>query len=303
MNNRRLVVSRLSGGLGNQLFQYAVGRHLALLNQACLKLDPSGLTDHIPREYRLHHFDIAGEIAKPSDLRAFKLLRKFKSARFRFSASKPNSIKIGSNSYIQNHSLSFDPDVLGERGKIYLHGYWQSERYFSSISDLIARDLRVVTPPSLANKALGQEIKGATSVSIHVRLKDYFSDEATRRVHGVITKEYYQRAIRHVLSRIADPHFFVFSDEPERASDLIPLREERMTHVTANDAVSDYEDFRLMSLCRHHVIANSTFSWWAAWAGNRRNGGIVVAPSPWFATGTRAFGEIVPASWTRIPAG
>jgi hypothetical protein len=187
--------------------------------------------------------------------------------------------------------------VLNAPGNVYLAGYWQSEKYFKEIEDIIRRDFCLKSEPGPENAAMADEIKGVPSVCVHVRRTDYVTDPRTNQHHGTCSPEYYRNAACLVGSQVSNPHFFVFSDEPDwaRANLELPVP---TTFVTHNGSEKGYEDLRLMALCQHYIIANSSFSWWGAWLGN--SGGIVVAPKRWFNTEGRDTRDLIPAGWARL---
>lgn len=198
---------------------------------------------------------------------------------------------------IEEHTLAFNNISLPDRS-VYLDGYWQSERYFSDVSETIRQDLRIITPPSLENARHLEEIASVPSISLHVRRGDYLTPKH-QAYHGTCTMEYYARALDVVTSRMkVEPIVYVFSDEPDWARDnlLVPFEKRIMGH---NSSANSYEDMRLMSACRHHIIANSTFSWWGAWL-NLSPDKIVVAPQRWFADPNIDNPDLIPERWHRV---
>jgi hypothetical protein len=177
----------------------------------------------------------------------------------------------------------------------YLHGYWQSERYFAAHADTLRHDLRIVTPPSPENAEMARQIAAAPSVSLHVRRGDYLQSGAYAACSG----DYYRAAL-HLVAEAAGltPTIFVFSDDPAWARDHLDLPFAKVV-VDFNGRDTDYEDLRLMSLCRHNVIANSSFSWWGAWL-NRHPGKVVVAPKRWFADKHLQNPDLLPAGWLSL---
>jgi len=156
----------------------------------------------------------------------------------------------------------------------------------------------VRTPATIENLEMLRRIESENAVCIHVRRGDYISNPETERVHGACSIDYYRSALVALRERTDHPRFFVFSDDPGWARAEFGS-EGSITVVEINGADRNYEDLRLMSSCRHHVIANSTFSWWGAWLGAHA-GQVVVAPKTWFASGDRDSRDICPASWLRV---
>ena len=202
------------------------------------------------------------------------------------------------SSYVKEKYFHFDPDILSVPNNSYLEGYWASEKYFQDISDVIRKEFILKNTPDAINKAMMKRISSCNSISIHVRRNDYVEDKKTNDFHGVCGLEYYNKAVSMIGKKIKNPTFFVFSDDPEWCK--INLRLDFPTdYVTHNLGKKDYEDMRLMSACKHNIIANSSFSWWGAWLNNNSNK-IVVAPKKWFADASTNTADLVPKQWSRI---
>ncbi len=181
---------------------------------------------------------------------------------------------------------------------VYLRGYWQSDRYFSDISSTIRKELTYPEPPTGKNAELLARIREEDAICLHIRRGDYVSDPHTAAFHGVCSSAYYDRAIARLLPVAKKPIFYVFSDDPEWArSNIIPPGE--TIYVDHNSCTEPFEDLRLMSACRHFVIANSSFSWWAAWLSDRA-GKQVIAPQKWFQSEEKDTSDQTPTDWYRI---
>jgi hypothetical protein len=283
------VVTRLLGGLGNQLFQYATARALAARSGLPLKLDLSALQGHRPQRYGLAPFAIAATEATPDEIRG---LRRGPDLLLRIAPRL-----AGRHVLVERH-FHFDPTVLRVRGPAYLSGYWQSERYFADADARIRAELVVKAAPADQNEATLRAIRSRESVAVHVRRGDYVSNPRTHRIHGTCSLDYYQRAIAEIRQRVKEPHLFVFSDDGAWARRHLdtPLP---VTFVDHNGPDRGHEDLRLMAACRHHVIANSSFSWWGAWLA-RHPGQHVIAPARWFAAARHRTSDLYPDGWTRI---
>lgn len=293
-----MIIVSLIGGLGNQLFQYALGRTLAEKHQTELYLDVSGFQNYQLHRYSLQHFRIVEKFMPPDLERrlswsrsrgrlshwSYQVRRRFDPQRYPVTVSE--------------RGFRFDPSVLSRSPPVHLEGYWQSEQYFSSIAEILREELAVRSTASCRNQELAQLMTESESISLHVRRGDYASNPQTLAIHGVCSTEFYERALRHVRSFCSNPHVFIFSDDPEwcRANLNIELP---TTYVDHNDAAHNYEDLRLMSSCRYNIIANSTFSWWGAWL-NRHPARIVVAPARWFQTTERDDTDLIPPGWIRM---
>lgn len=292
------VVTRIFGGLGNQMFQYAVGYRLAKKLKVNLKLDISGYATDPLRKFTLGKLKISGGIATPADLAPFSK-RGTKAMfgtlrRFLTGAGVPTP-----TGYVQEPKFTFNPEILTlTNTPLYLDGYWQSEKYFIDVADDLRKEFCVAAEPTGDNRLMLQRIGSADAVCLHIRRGDYVKNQHTNSVHGTASLEYYYTAIQHIQSIHPRLELFVFSDDVgwvrENLHTTVPT-----TFVDHNGPDSDYEDLRLMSSCKHHIMANSTFSWWAAWLGERP-GQIAIAPKKWFNSADMDSTDLVPARWLRM---
>lgn len=279
------IYSRLFGGAGNQLFQYAAGRALADRLGCELVLDARYVAGSQDRGDCFEHFaqarftrDAPLPPAKPDGLLRYGLWRFFgRSTRL-----------------YREKGLGFDPQLLEQPPGTYLHGYWQSERYFGEVAQL-REDLRFTTPLNEANACMAADIASArTPVSFHVRRGDYLAAGA----YAACSPEYYRAAAAHLSERLGPLTCFVFSNDPAWARDNLALGQETVV-VDNNDETGGHFDMHLQSLCAHHVIANSTFSWWGAWL-NPSEEKHVVAPKDWFAAGGMSNPDLIPSGWVQL---
>jgi hypothetical protein len=290
-----MIFARLIGGLGNQMFQYACARRLAHALQAPLKLDLSAFENYGLRPYALDGLSISAEIAPVDEV--FKFRRR---ARIRSRLPELLSRLIPGCRYevFKERSFEFDSNVLKLRGNILLEGYWQSERYFNDIADIIRREFTLKGTPSETNASLAARIRSTDAVSIHVRRGDYVSNPETRQVHGTCGLDYYQRAVDKIAGIEPHPHFFVFSDDPAWVKENLRLPFPTVV-VERTGTYSPCGDLWLMSLCRHNIIANSSFGWWGAWLNSNPNK-KVIAPQKWFNLKAYDTRDLIPAHWIRI---
>jgi hypothetical protein len=289
-----VIIVQLTGGLGNQLFQYAMGSMLASNNQCELKLDLSTFETYEWHEYSLAPFAIAAKIAGSRECAISKgenlsLLNRI--------------LKKLSNNQTNNiveQSLLYDSRYVNFKGSAYVTGYWQSEKYFKGIENKIREDLKIRIEPSASNKVLLDKIRSGNAVSLHIRRGNFVSIDFVNKVHGTCSIDYYQNAVNLISKKISNPVFYIFSDDIPWAKQSLSLNFETVI-VDINDAKTDYEDLRLMSTCKHHILANSTFSWWGAWL-NPSKEKVVIAPKIWFAdeklNGETA--DLIPDEWMRI---
>lgn len=280
-----MIIIKLKGGLGNQLFQYAFGRRIAIDNNLPLKLDiVSGYNnDFYKRLYRLKHFNIQAEIASTEDLNKAIILQSpsiiGKSIRFasRFRPYYKNYV-------VKELHYFFDTNVLRPNKNVYFDGYWQSERYFIKIKDIILKEFTVKYPFNGINLAIANKIQATNSVCIHIRRNHGISTDgkvdinAVENIYGQVSLNYYYDAVKYLSNKFNNMRFFVFSDNPEWAKRNLKLS--YPTQFISHNIGKEYEDLRLISLCKHNIIANSTFSWWGAWLSTNPNK-IVIAPKNW----------------------
>lgn len=292
-----MIITRLIGGLGNQLFQYAFARRVAHFNRVSLKLDITAFQSYPTRAYRLNHFNILEDFASPEDVSRLKS-PSARNPRTTWTALSNRVLPYYRRSCIWERSLGFDPNMLKVGGNAYLRGYWGNEKYFMDIEGMIRDELKVKDPPSPDNEQVLGLISSAESICIHVRRGDFVVNARTNQVHGVCSIEYYRKALELLTTSATNPHLFVFSDDPTWTMENLRF-EHATTYVTHNGADRDYEDLRLMSACKHFIIANSTFSWWGAWLSTNPEK-VVVAPRRWLADPTLNAQVELPDRWIRV---
>lgn len=289
-----MVITKLMGGLGNQLFQYAFGRSIALKNNCGLKFDLSYFESTSFRKYELHHFKIIA--ANPATVDEIEQL---KQKHF----SKLNTYKrklLNTKSYfVHEKSLLFNPHYFALQKDAYVDGYWQSEKYFIDSSEQIRKEFQFKNPPSPANQELLSDINATNAISIHIRRTDYV-DNGDLNIHGVCSVDYYHQAIELMANKMPDAVFYFFSDDIAWVRQHLNIPYNNV-FVDINDGDTAYEDLRLMLSCKHHIIANSSFSWWGAWL-NPNPDKIVIAPKKWFANPEmdKDAKTIVPDEWIRL---
>ena len=284
-----MIVTRIIGGLGNQMFQYAAARSLALAHGCQLKLDISGFADYrLHNGYELDLFNIKAEIASLEEVSQLVGMQP-RLARF-----VHKQLGLGKSTHFVERDFSFDSHFFRIKPPVYLDGYWQSYKYLEPVAAQIRGELTPKKPLADQNLKIAEQITKVNSISIHIRRGDYVANQATNKVHGFVGTEYYKKAIQSILDRVSSPYFFVFSDDLAWARNNLGLVD-NVTFVDHNTGVGSYEDMRLMSLCQHHIIANSSFSWWGAWL-NTNPSKIVVAPRKWFANG-RNVTDLFPLNW------
>ena len=272
-----MIIIQLTGGLGNQLFQYAIGKKLAIQNNTELKLDTNFFKTYKWHEYSLTPFNI--------QTKYISILNKF-------------LIQKGIIKTYSENSFDCDISVLEIPNNTYLKGYFQSYKYFNDLRDELLKDFTIKAEPSEKNKLYLNEITNCNSISLHIRRGNYINIEHVNKHHGVCSIDYYKKAIEIITNKISDPLFFVFSDDIQWAKNNLTFIK-NIKYVEINDAKTDYEDLRLMANCRHQIIANSTFSWWGAWL-NKNINKIVIAPQKWINDSSINTNDLIPNNWIRI---
>ncbi len=289
-----MIIVKLKGGLGNQMFQYAMGRSLSHFHGMQLKFDILTFPDHNQRVYALDKFNV--DIQNASQNEIFNL--KYQSRNF-FNKILRRAPKKSSN-YIQEKDFILCKKILSINGSVYIDGYWQSEKYFEDIKEIIRHDFSIKHPIKGKNKKCSEIISSCDSVSMHIRRGDYVSNHVTNNIHGICDTTYYKYCVDLIRQRLKSPHFFIFSDEPEWVHENINL-DFPITIVDHNTIENAFEDMCLMSLCQHNIIANSSFSWWGAWLNSNPHK-IVIAPQRWFADKNKNIKttDLVPDRWLRL---
>lgn len=290
-----MIISQIIGGLGNQMFQFAAGRALSIKHGVPLYLDISGF-----KGYNLHQgFELDKIFSCPLFVIDKDSTREYLGWQYS-SMSRKLLFRLGLrkvffNRLVYEPYFHYWPGFNDLSSPSYLIGYWQSERYFSEITDIIREDFDFREPISGYNLNVVEKIRSVNAVSLHIRRGDYAINPVTKSVHGLCTPEYYDSAISYIVKHVNKPHFFVFSDDIEWCKHNLKTPE-AVTYVQHNVGSKSYNDMRLMSLCKHNIIANSSFSWWGAWL-NSRVDKIVIAPRRWFNMGHHDIRDLYCPGW------
>lgn len=285
-----MIAVELVGGLGNQMFQYAVAKAMSLHRHDHFVIDKRQFESYKLHSYSLKHFNILkNELKNDIVLDPKSISEKIKAF------TKKQKIYT----LYQENGLDYDASLFDIKAKnIYLKGYFQSEKYFTKYRAEICKDFEIITPLQFQTKELLEKIEIVNAVSLHIRRGDYVTNPEANSVHGTCNLNYYQEAIAHIRKFVDHPVFFIFSDDIEWAKKNIIIEEE-IHFVDFTDASTNYEDIKLMSACKHNIIANSSFSWWGAWL-NKNEEKIVIAPRKWFNVDYHKSDDIIPESWLRI---
>jgi hypothetical protein len=293
-----MVIVQLTGGLGNQLFQYAAAKSLSQHHGVPLLLDVSSfhreeLPDlEVPRNFELYQFEgVTEKIISPAEV---KVLINTKGSTYSFYKFFPRHRRP---LYIEPH-FHFDPDFFNSRKTVLLKGGWQSEKYFIAIKEQIQKIL-VLKPGFVERvKDKAEQFSNDNTVAVHIRRGDYLRKQIILEWHGVMSKEYYTNAVKKLAEHTGNLSILYFTDDPDWVeNELLPTIPGEI--VSNETSQTHLEDFYLMSHCRHNIIANSSFSWWAAWL-NKNPDKIVIGPKNWFDKGPGDTQDVIPASWLKI---
>lgn len=289
-----MITIKLAGGLGNQMFQYAIGRYLSHKYNTKLSLDLSFLLDRgygdrfVYRDYYLDMFTVS--IDKLIEKLPLSCIIKNKIAE-RYRINLPG-IRVESQ-------FHFDKSILNCGSDSYLAGYWQSPKYFSDISGTIRKDFTFVKSVRSASLGLLDRIKNSNSVCLNVRRADYIGNS----LHDVCDLNYYRSALDLLSQRIDERTVFVFSDDIEWCEKNLKISGDHQFVGHEHAHTTDFKNFDaylyMMTQCKHYIIPNSTFAWWAVWLNNDQ-GKIVIAPSRWFNDENINAEELYDPAWIRL---
>jgi Glycosyl transferase family 11 len=293
-----MVIVQITGGLGNQLFQYAAARSLSLHHNEPLLLEVGSfyrdeLPDlEVPRNFELYNFTGINEAIITNE-------------------QLKESIKLNSKSLLPKRITSaykkeiytepfyhFDKNFFKAKRKVLLKGGWQSEKYFSPYKDIFKNAFQLKEELISRVQPFGLQLNKQNSVSIHIRRGDYLRKKIILEWHGVMSAQYYKKAFELICAKINEPKFYYFTDDPEWVQkELFPTLGGEIVSGTISQ--THFEDLYLMSQCKHNIIANSSFSWWGAWLNNNSDK-IVIAPKNWFNKGPKDTQDLYPAGWIQL---
>lgn len=279
------------------MFQYAAGRALSLEYGVPLRLDVSGFAGYgLHQGFELRRvFDCHAESATKADVRS--ILGWQFLAGVRRILARPSMNAFCTKAFVVEPQFHYWPGIKNVPRDCYLVGYWQSEKYFVDADSDIRTDFTFKSPLTGMNAELSAQIAGVNSVSLHVRRGDYVANKKNQLIYCACSLDYYQAAIQYISAHVENPNFFIFSDDLAWVKSSLKM-DFPCQYVDHNQGAESYNDMRLMSLCKHNIIANSSFSWWGAWL-NMNPDKIVIAPKKWF------FKEIytkdlIPQGWVRL---
>jgi hypothetical protein len=289
---------KIIGGLGNQMFQYALGRRLSEEKGFPLKLDISkfekeGVTK---RTYSLGVFNLHVEFASKNESDKFFLPSEKYFPRLT-KLVKPPILWLSGRHFLKEKEGIFNTHALNVMDNTYLDGAWANAKYFETISEVIQKDFSLKKKLSLISQKYKSQIRHCQSVAIHFRRGDYLTVPKVTNKYNILTLDHYYQAIAILKKKVTRPVFFVFSDDIAWVIKNFKPRQ-KIVFVKSPPKGLDHEHLYLMSQCQHNIIANSSFSWWSAWL-NQNPEKIVIAPKKWLNSGDRS-DLILPESWIRL---
>lgn len=292
-----IVISNVIGGLGNQMFQYAAGRSLSMKRGVQLKLDISGFANYsLHQGFELERvFTCSVKFASGADVRRM-LGWQSRSAASRI-LLRPSMAIFRRKGFIVEPHFNYWQGINDAPPESYLSGYWQSEKYFFGAAVQIRTDFTFRSLLNSRNAEVAEQMQRGNAISLHVRRGDYANNSKTTANHGLCSLEYYRSAIQYVIERVEQPSFYIFSDDSAWVRENMKM-DFPCHYVDHNQGAESFNDMRLMSLCKHHIIANSSFSWWGAWL-NPNPDKIVVAPRKWFANDNDV-SDLFPSGWVTL---
>lgn len=278
-----MIVVKLVGGLGNQMFQYAAARALAERNKTSVILDLSWFNQEFDK----------GTTPRIYELKCFRL--DLKTAKNKGTVRQKVQLRLAKK-HSEPH-FHYDPQFHKLPKNVVLSGYFQSEKYFANIRGILLEDFSWVKDVKGKNRDIFKQIENdKSSVSVHVRRGDYVSNENAAKFHGLTGVDYYKAAVKELTKHVKNLNLYVFSDDPDWCKENLKFTQPT-TYISHNNDGS--EDMRLMKMCKHNIIANSSFSWWGAWLNENPNK-IVIAPKQWFSHQESNTKDVIPNSWLKL---
>lgn len=306
-----MIILKLRAGLGNQLFQYAYARALALRSKTNLAIDLNWFSNIAPgdtkRTYGLNTYNLPDSVKlvdRPSPSKIVQLYRKV------IAKISRDIFKYSDHKYYPRLAKPVNPNIETE-----VEGFWNTEKYFTDAEEIIRKELTLKVPlgiEAIQKEALLLEL-GKTSplVLLHVRRGDYVTHAGANKHHGLSGLDYYTESIKVMLQKLKEqnltnPIFMLASDDMDWVKEnIIPLLNDAQYEILSNlNVIKDYEEIYLMSLCHHFIIANSSFSWWGAWLSHKaKDGGkekIVIGPKRWVMDAGKDTSDVLPDRWIKL---
>ncbi len=279
-----MIIIKLKGGLGNQLFQYGFGRLISNKRNEQFKLDISSLGSAIDtkRDFTLDKFNINAEIASTEEIQKY--------------APSPFT-KFLQQKILRQFYIGWQPQLITSQKK-YFEGYWQSYLYLDPIKDKLLQEITLLNQFTDYYQNISEQIKNTTSVAIHIRRGDFAENKKIKSIHQTINLNYYHQALKIINSKVTNPIVFVFSDDIAWVKKNLSTKGQTI-YVSPEKNSEATQELILMSQCQHQIISNSTFSWWAAYLNQNPNK-IVIAPKKWNNRYQRHYAHLIPGEWNII---
>ncbi|WP_428024388.1 alpha-1,2-fucosyltransferase [Arcobacter sp.] len=273
-----MIVINLKGGLGNQMFQYAFAYAFAKKFNSNLLLSTNYFKHDLIRSYQLYNFNLTyNKLINQDDLNF-----------------------LSNNFFLYEEKNFCYSEIKLQKSNIIFDGYFQSENYFKDYRKEILNEFKLSTTLCLKSKKYLNIINNSPiAVSIHIRRGDYISNEKTNAFHGTCDLNYYNKSINYILSEKKERNviFFIFSDDITWCKENFTFLSKKIFVQLPNNF--EHEELYLMSQCKHNIIANSTFSWWAAWLNENKNK-IIIAPNKWFNDKSMNDKDLIPKEWKKM---
>lgn len=284
-------IVKFNGGLGNQMFQWAFARALEKVTGMPSFMDMTYFSKHYSRPYELDIFK--ADVKKVKGFFPELMLEVFWKLRREFDK------KSFLGTYFYEESMfEFDENVFKIGKKAFIHGFFQSEKYFKKIEKEIRKDFIFKEEPDMQNKDFLEKINSSNSISLHIRRGDYVEKKRYQKLYANCSLEYYKRGVEYIAQKFENPTLFIFSDDIDWAKENLKLPYKNY-FVAHNTGEKSFEDMRLMSSCKHNIIANSSFSWWAAWLNDNPDK-IVIAPKKWFNDESINQSDVISQDWIKL---
>lgn len=292
-----MIVIQLMGGLGNQMFEYAAGLSLAKINHTALNIDLSWFDtlgdNDVKREYELDSFRLKQDFVDPSRLYLVSEETGLKRSIKTINANVRGKLVLGEYREV---GLNYNKNFEELTDNTYLSGYFQSEKYFIKIRPDIVEAFSFKNKASKKSVEIIKLAKNTNSVSLHVRRGDYVTSQDANSFHGLKGVDYYKKAMKIAANTVDTPRYFIFSDDISWCRYNLPVPKDS---IFVEHNTKGVEDLRIMTNCKHNIIANSSFSWWGAWLGDNDKK-LVIAPKKWFVDSKADSSDIIPHRWKTI---
>jgi hypothetical protein len=295
-----MIIVELTGGIGNQMFQYAFAHILAHKNKTKLKLDVSffkitnATPSHTPRNFELDVFSNQCNIASEEDINSFLKLSRYNQLKKKLGFNYPKIYR--------EKQFHFDHEFIKINSSAYIKGYFQSYKYWNGHEDEIKKIFNISeNTMDTVNKELLVQIRNTNAIAVHIRRGDYVTNSETQQFHGNCSFEYYINAINLIASKSKDFTLFFFSDDSQWVKTQFESISFPKVFVSHNKDNNSWKDIYLMKSCKHNIIANSSFSWWGSWLNNNSDK-VVIAPKQWFAVQEPEINtnDLIPSAWIRM---